>query len=163
MAAQDKKKKALEAILDHLLSQGLENTGIRALAKSAGTSDRMLIYYFGSKDALIREALDAMSVRTSEGLNLLIGEGQHDADAILAILEGAMAIPEFENAMKLFLEVAARGARGIEPYRTASKATARFWLEWLQSRLKVTKSGPNADELLVTVEGRILLYLIAAS
>lgn len=160
MKIDDKKEAALEAILTHFLENGLENSGIRTLAKSAGISDRMLIYYFASKDGLIRDVLDAMSLQTSEGLNLLIGEGQHGAEEILTTLEAAMAIPEFDNAMRLFLEVSARAARGIEPYRTAGQATIEFWSKWVTARLKVVSHGPSPEELLVEIEGRILLHLI---
>jgi AcrR family transcriptional regulator len=160
MSAKDKKDAALEAILDHLLEKGLEDTGIRSLARSAGISDRMLIYYFGSKEALITEALDALSERTSLGLAMLIDDGRHDADAIMAVLDGAMEIPQFENAMKLFLEVAARGARGIEPYRSSARTTIAFWMAWLEDRLEEVPGGPTPYEHLVNVEGRILLSLI---
>lgn len=160
MSAKDKKDAALEAILDHLLEKGLEDTGIRSLAKSAGISDRMLIYYFGSKEALITEALDALSEHTSLGLSMLIDDGRHNADAIMAVLDGAMEIPQFENAMKLFLEVAARGARGIEPYRSSARTTIDFWLKWLGEHLKQDAGGPGPYEYLVRVEGRIMLTLI---
>lgn len=46
MPAESKKSDALEAISALLLAEGLEQTGIRRLAKAAGISDRMLIYYF---------------------------------------------------------------------------------------------------------------------
>ena len=52
---------ALEQVIAYLLSEGLEETGLRRLAQAAGTSDRMLIYYFGSKEALLREAFSALS------------------------------------------------------------------------------------------------------
>lgn len=161
MATDDKKGAALEAILGHLLASGMEDAGIRALAKSAGISDRMLIYYFGSKDALLREVFAALSLRTSEGLNLLLPEGRYTASAILSVLDDAFAIPEFTNAMKLILEVAARASRGLEPYRTSAREIVAFWLEWLGARLDAESDGKTANELLVEIEGRILLRLIA--
>lgn len=160
MAAEEKRAAALEAILDHLLAEGLENTGIRRLASAAGISDRMLIYYFGSKNGLLTDALDLLSERTSEGLNLLIGDGSHEPEDILKVLDSAMAIPRFENAMKLFLEVAARGVRGIEPFRTSAKTTIAFWLGWLEARMKTFPGGPSPREQLALVEGRIMLHLI---
>ncbi|MCB0035085.1 MAG: helix-turn-helix transcriptional regulator, partial [Anaerolineales bacterium] len=53
--AEIKKQLAVERIANHLLAEGLNKTGLRLLAEVAGTSDRMLIYYFGSKDALLDE------------------------------------------------------------------------------------------------------------
>lgn len=163
MSTEDKKAAALEAILDHLLAKGLEDAGIRALARSAGISDRMLIYYFGSKDALMADVFEALSVRTSGGLKMLLPKGQHEESAILAVLDGAFAIPEFADAMRLFLEVAARASRGIEPYRASARETVAFWLEWLDARLDAQPDGRSAAELLVEIEGRILLKLIDGS
>ena len=50
-----KKKPNRQALLadlaEHVLKNGLNNASLRPMAKAAGTSDRMLIYHFGSKDA----------------------------------------------------------------------------------------------------------------
>lgn len=160
MAVQPKKQLILEAILAHLLSRGLQDSGIRTLAKQADISDRMLIYYFGSKDALLSEALTLMTDRTAEGLNLLVGEGRHDAQTILHTLDQAGDIPEFEDAMRLFLEVSALAARGVEPYRSAAKSIVAYWRKWLVDRLHESDDSPSAEELLDTIEGRILLRLV---
>ncbi len=160
MATQPKKELIIEAVLDYLLSHGLQDSGIRTLAKHADISDRMLIYYYGNKDALLAEALSMLTDRTADGLNLLVGEGLHDAEAILQTLDQAGDIPEFEDAMRLFLEVIAMAARGIEPYRSAAKNIVAYWRTWLSERLAESEDGPSADELLDIIEGRILLRLV---
>src|SRR5262245_38296022 len=47
----------LTASTDALLRHGLHGLTLTKLADAAGTSPRMLIYHFGSRDALVLEAL----------------------------------------------------------------------------------------------------------
>ena len=51
------KDQYLKAMAAHVLAHGLSTASLRPLAKAAGTSDHMLIYHFGSKDALIAALL----------------------------------------------------------------------------------------------------------
>ncbi|EXG81135.1 TetR/AcrR family transcriptional regulator [Cryptosporangium arvum] len=46
----------LDACVDHALAHGLPNR-LEPLATAAGTSKRMLIYHFGTRDELLRETL----------------------------------------------------------------------------------------------------------
>jgi len=46
----------LDACVDHALAQGLPDR-LEPLAAASGTSTRMLIYHFGTRDALLRETL----------------------------------------------------------------------------------------------------------
>ena len=46
----------LEICFDTFCENGLENTGMKKLADACGVTNGTLIYYFGSKDALIIEA-----------------------------------------------------------------------------------------------------------
>jgi AcrR family transcriptional regulator len=48
----------VEAAARHLAQHGLANTSLDDIATSAGTSARMLIHHFGSKDQLIAQALE---------------------------------------------------------------------------------------------------------
>jgi AcrR family transcriptional regulator len=50
------RQRLLAACTDYSLQQGLPD-GLEPLALAAGTSSRMLIYHFGSRDGLLREIL----------------------------------------------------------------------------------------------------------
>ncbi len=49
----DPKVRLLEAAVDHILEHGLSDLSLRELAAAIGTSHRMLIYHFGSREGLI--------------------------------------------------------------------------------------------------------------
>jgi len=162
MELDAKRAAVLDAVLGHLLARGLDDAGVRALAAAAGVSDRMLIYYFGDKDTLIRAALDRLTDRLSEGLEAIVGAEPADAETLIAQIDAAAAIPEFDQATRLVVEVAARAGRGIEPYRTAAKEIVARWEAWLDAHLAKTEGGPTTREVLVMIEGRLFLRVIEA-
>lgn len=47
----------LDACTRHVLDRGISGLSITSLAAAAGTSARMLVYHFGSKDQLVTEVL----------------------------------------------------------------------------------------------------------
>ncbi|MGX1887134.1 TetR/AcrR family transcriptional regulator [Streptomyces sp. NPDC055287] len=52
-----KREDLLRRVREYVIHNGLADLSLRPLAKALGTSDRMLLYYFGSKDRLVAEAL----------------------------------------------------------------------------------------------------------
>ena len=47
----------LEATVQYMLKNGVSHLSLRPLAKAIGTKARLLIYHFGSRDALVAAAL----------------------------------------------------------------------------------------------------------
>ena len=58
----------LDAMADHLLAHGLAGSPLRALAAAAGTSDRMLLYYFSDRDDLLAALLRHVAQRMTDML-----------------------------------------------------------------------------------------------
>lgn len=52
-----KRADLLRRVREYVIHNGLADLSLRPLAKALGTSDRMLLYYFGTKDRLVAEAL----------------------------------------------------------------------------------------------------------
>lgn len=159
-----RRDEVLERLADHLLAEGLAGASLRPLAAAAGTSDRMLLYYFTDKDELLAQALGRVAERLA-----------HLLDADLAAPPGAPALPYPELLaqvwtavrgaalrpyMRLWLDLAARAARGDEPYRAIAGGIADGFLAWAQARLAVEREAerePLAALLLATVDGAMLL------
>lgn len=58
-----RKQELLEATIIYLLEHGLAELSLRPLAAAAGTSARLLIYHFGSKERLLVEVLETLQRR----------------------------------------------------------------------------------------------------
>src|SRR3954470_6401488 len=60
------------ALGDYVLEKGLSDLSLRPLARSLGTSPRMLLYHFGSKEGLITAALEDARRREREQVEALV-------------------------------------------------------------------------------------------
>jgi AcrR family transcriptional regulator len=58
-----RREELLDQVTDHVLEHGLIGLTLRPLAAAIGTSDRMLIYHFGSRDALVSAVVDRATAR----------------------------------------------------------------------------------------------------
>ena len=61
----DRKQALRGAAGDYLLRHGLSAFSLRPLGEALGTSARMLVHHFGSRENLLREALGAIRERES--------------------------------------------------------------------------------------------------
>jgi AcrR family transcriptional regulator len=77
----------LDKIVDVLLAEGISDLSLRPLAKAVGTSARLLIYHFGSKEKLLTDALEQVRQRIEASLRIL-AEKQGS-------LEGTPSLREF--------------------------------------------------------------------
>jgi AcrR family transcriptional regulator len=154
-----KKEQIIQHVTQHMVEHGLADVGLRTLAKVAGTSDRMLIYYFETKDALIAAALHAIAENLALQFDTMVGQHQRSAETLLTELLQLSNSPHFMLVIRLWFEVVGLAARGQEPYATNAAAIANNWLQWIQSRLE----GSHKDEamaLFAELEGRLMIKLI---
>lgn len=162
MTIRDQRREAaLDRIADHLQREGLEGATLRAMAAAAGTSDRMLLYYFADKDELLASALGRVAGRMAVLLDRAVpGEGALERQALLESVWSAAAESALAPFMRLWIEIAAAAARGREPYRAVAGAIADGFRAWLAQRL-VAPNGVDPDaqaaRLLATIEGLLLL------
>lgn len=158
MVAQ-RRMAAVERMADHVLAEGLSGATLRSLAAAAGTSDRMLLYYFASKEEILAEVLAHVAGRLTAALDAALPAGAAvPPAAIVGQLAATVSAPDLKPFMAVWLELAAASARGAEPQRTIAGAIADGFLAWIAARLP---EGParaaEAARVLATVEGLALL------
>src|SRR6476469_7944061 len=97
----ERRARTLAAAADYVLEHGLERLSLRPLATALGTSTRMLLYDFESKERLVDEILAEIR-RREEGL---LGDLQAAAGTSAETLEAVWAwvsAPEREPFVRLF-------------------------------------------------------------
>lgn len=62
----------LDDAISYFAANGTSDVSLRGLASAIGTSHRMLIYYFGSKESLLVEVVSAMEARQRQLLFRLV-------------------------------------------------------------------------------------------
>src|ERR1700685_2497361 len=114
----DRRQAAIDLMADHILLEGLGAATLRRLAAAAGTSDRMLLYYFADKDELLTATLARIAARMIAQLDGAIPGGPRRPFAVL--LEqvwAAMASESLQPFMPLWLAPGSGAARGLQPHR----------------------------------------------
>jgi AcrR family transcriptional regulator len=71
----DRRTELLEAIVDALLDKGVADLSLRPLAERVGSSARLLIYHFDSKENLVAAALERVRDRIASALHALGRDG----------------------------------------------------------------------------------------
>lgn len=64
MSRPDPKQALLDAVVDYVAEHGIGELSLRSVAAAVGTSHRMLLYHFGSKEGLLVEVVRAVEERT---------------------------------------------------------------------------------------------------
>jgi AcrR family transcriptional regulator len=157
---QAKRIELVGRIADALLARGVAQIALRELADELGTSDRMLLYYFEDKEALVKASLAEVSTR----LSALLGSGFPDRKSSAAkILRKAIplfATPAIAPFMTVWADIAARGSRREEPFMTVARDSVHQWLQWLEVRLDFDETAARRDmavAILTILEGTRLL------
>jgi len=141
----------------HVLRHGLTGASLRPLARAAGTSDRMLIYHFGTKDRLIAGLLSHLAAGFGELLDRLTpATGFASADEAVDHLVAAQMGPETVDYVRLWLEIVAAAARGSEAHRAAGAAILSGLADWLAARLPPAER-PATWATIARIEGALVL------
>lgn len=139
-----------EQATDYALENGLIGLSLRPLAAELGTSDRMLIYHFGSKDALIAAVLEASCRRSVQTIQAL-PTSPSVRQAVLDLWE-AYEQPKLQRCQRLYVEAAALGLFGREPYATSVRASNDVWLAEVVAHLERSGAGDRAPRLAALVD-----------
>ena len=96
------RQRLLDACTDHALEHGLPDR-LGPLAAAAGTSNRMLIYHFGTRDGLLREILGHARERQVEAFTeLLRVRPDEPYSATLREAWSAMTGPDGRHYLRMF-------------------------------------------------------------
>jgi AcrR family transcriptional regulator len=149
----------LPLLAQHVLEHGLAGASLRPLAKAAGTSDRMLIYHFGSKDGLVTALLDHVAKMYSGALAMTYPSepAASRRECAQRLLEIARA-PMFAPFLKLWWEIVAGASTGDPAYRASASAMMDSQLAWFEAHMPHDDPDPKGGARLVAtmVEGALM-------
>jgi AcrR family transcriptional regulator len=151
-----KRDELLEALIRTCAAGGIGGRSLRDIAEAAGTSHRMLLHYFGSRDAMLVAIVQEVERRQVVAFTDLPTDGAAAVDAMWDDLRR----PEQWPFERLFFEVYARAAQGEEPYARMLPEAVDGWLAHVQR-----ETGGRADPAMVrlglAVSRGLLLDLVA--
>ena len=157
------KDSLLPLLAQHVLAQGLGQASLRPLAKAAGTSDRMLLYHFGTKEALITELLAYLAHTYAATLDAaLAGDRPTTRGQVVARILKHARHPATQPFTALWWEIVAGAARGTPGFAAAAQAMMDELLGWLEGQMPAGDPDPTggARYLLTLIEGTLMLAAI---
>lgn len=125
----DRRNELVAAATAWVLEHGLGGLSLRPLAKAIGSSDRMLMYYFGSRDGLVA-AISEFAGQQLVAAMPAVDPAQPPRSAKVW-LDGAWGLfsdDAIRPAMQLLFELDALAARAPGPARDAAAAVTARWL-----------------------------------
>ncbi|MER5619160.1 TetR/AcrR family transcriptional regulator [Streptomyces sp. NPDC002215] len=131
-----KRRDLLERVRQYVVHNGLADLSLRPLAKALNTSDRMLLYYFGTKEQMITEALDIYErrplLRTRDLLETM--GSPTDPAGLRRFLEEVwrqFGEPDVRAALPLYLETMSASVLHPDRYGPVMRDIVTEWTELL--------------------------------
>ena len=160
LATRAKREEIVQRVAQHLVARGFEASGVRALAASAGISDRMLMYYFETKEELISQALLLLAEGMTASLDEHVPQRRASAAQIVAALtDGENQSEVQKSVLMLWFEIVGLAIRGGDPYRATATQILKGYEAWIASKLSPDQRH-RAREILARIEGQIMLDLL---
>ena len=153
------------ALGDIVLAEGLDALSLRPAAARLGTSDRMLLYYFGTKAALVADTLGSLSERLASRLASVSIEAKLSPHAMIAMSVDLLAQPDVKPFMTLWAEIVARSVRGDAIFRQITDQMAASWCRWIEERTEFpdrADTKASAVAILAVIEGLSTFTLLGA-
>jgi AcrR family transcriptional regulator len=159
------RERLLAAAMDHVAQHGVGDLSLRGLAAALGTSHRMLIYHFGSREGLLIEVIRTVEAQQRAALaTMLLDEGAPPAETMRRMWK-QVADPSLWPNERLFFEIYAQALQGSPHARPLLDGIVDLWVEPL-ARIGVAQGVPEAQaraeaRLGVAVVRGLLLDLLA--
>jgi len=159
------RERLLAAAVDHVAAHGIGEVSLRQLAAALGTSHRMLVYHFGSKEGLLVEVIRAVEARQREALADLAADADLPVDEQARRMWHRLADPALWPHERLFFEVYGQALQGRPHTAALLDGIVDSWLEPLTA-LNIAQGLPPeraraSARLGIAVTRGLLLDLLA--
>ena len=159
------RERLLAGAIAHVAQHGVGEISLRSLATALGTSHRMLLYHFGSREALLIEVIRTVEEQQRAALAQILRE---EADAppaeIMRRMWARVADPALWPNERLFFEVYAQALQGSPHALPLLDGIVDAWVEPLAALVAPDRPPAEARaeaRLGVAVVRGLLLDLLA--
>ena len=163
-----RKQELLQRAYEYVLQHGLMTLSLRPLSQAIGSSPRVLLFLFGSKEGLVQALLGRARAAELEFLNDMHPAGRPDdfVDVVRRVWEWLVA-KEHRAMLGLWLETYAHSVveRG-GPYAQFARRTVEGWVGLMAihqtAQHRRTRAGANERALALAVLRGALMDLLAS-
>ncbi len=152
----------LDGLIAHLVKRGVADVSLRPMAAAVGTSARLLVFHFGSKERLLLEVLDEMQARLQRSLDELARPAGPARCAPLRLFwDWALKDANFAQ-LGLLYQLHILAAQDHKSYGRYLKRNSLNWLESVQALLKPSQRSPALATLIVAVFDGLFIEVMSS-
>ena len=157
------KDEILDGALLAVFDDGLSRLTFGRLARRLGISDRVIVYYFPTKDELIGEVLVGVGLRLQATLAPALSAPVDDHVELVRAVWPVLARAKVDPVFALFFEAGGLATAGIEPYATLVPKMVVGWIEWAGGFIRGTpaRRRTEASAAIATLDGLLLVRQLA--
>jgi AcrR family transcriptional regulator len=131
-ADDERRAELLESIVDYVTANGIADLSLRPLAEAVGSSPRVLLYYFTSKEDLIAEVLALARARQRALFSELPRNPSSYAETIRAAWK-LISEPRHEPVFRLFFETYGLALQDRKRFASFLRGAVDDWLNYLEA------------------------------
>jgi AcrR family transcriptional regulator len=163
MGYRHTKEEILEQALVAAFDEGLSQLTFGRLAKRLGISDRIIVYYFPTKDDLIGEVLVGLGIQLQATLAPTFSTPARDFAELVRTAWPVLARSDADPVFALFFEAGGLAASGREPYRTLVPQLMNGWIDWASHFIEGTpaRRHTEAAAAIAVLDGLLLVRQLA--
>jgi AcrR family transcriptional regulator len=157
------REKLLDQAVDYVLSHGMGDLTLRPLAKVLRTNARMLIYHFGSREALMREVLARLREREDARIQawLRASKKRRTLPDFLRWQFKRLSAPQARLAVRLIFELYTLALLHPREYPGVLENPLDYWQKLAEQAGVDSKAGAIEATLLLATTRGLLLDLCA--
>ena len=129
MDGQSPRERLLDKAIAHISQRGLTDLSLRELAAAIGTSHRMLIHHFGSKEGLWVEVIRAVEAQQRAALPELLPDPAGDPAEAMRVWWRHISDPSLWPNERLFFEIYGQALQGRPGTSELLDGIVDSWLE----------------------------------
>src|SRR5690242_15333749 len=138
-----RKQQLLDKLIAYLAKHGLSDLSLRPMAAASGTSARLLIFHFGSKEALLQQVLQEMQLRLQRSFSAMLAANPAPRRAPLLRIFWDWAVSgENYDYHRLLYQLHMLAAQNPKAYRRYLQKNSLSWLEIVQPALPPQQRDP---------------------
>lgn len=152
----ERRRRLLDALVAEFAAGGVGDRSLRDVAGAIGTSHRMLLHHFGSREDLLVAMVEEVERRQMG----LLPDLPTSPPESFAAMWAHLCQPELRQAERLFFECYARAAQGEKPFAAMVPGAVNGWLTEVEA-VADTAFDPALARLGLAVIRGLLLDLVA--
>jgi AcrR family transcriptional regulator len=154
----------LQAAAAYLLKHGVADMSLRPMASAIGTSARLLIYHFGTKERLLIEAMGIIRMQARAGVEVMLRDAPMDGDLGELVRGFWRWCTSARNRpyLRLLFEVHGLALQYPKTYAGYLEGSVKHWIDLLSAALRprLGREAETVATLIVgTIDGLLMDYL----